>query len=78
MTNLAILTHTYNGAVIGQRVADGYINATAMCAANGKEFADYFRLQSTKSFLEALSKNLSIPIFDLVISNHGQGVEAIA
>jgi hypothetical protein len=29
--------------VIAQRASDGYVNATAMCQANGKEFSNYFK-----------------------------------
>jgi hypothetical protein len=60
------LFHTFNSTPIGQRSDDGYVNATAMCQANSKLFADYQRLETTKAFLEALSGSMGIPI-DLLI-----------
>lgn len=55
----------YNGQVI-QRRADGRINLTQMCQANGKLLGDYLRLKSTKAYLEAVSIDMGIPISDLV------------
>lgn len=53
------------GATIYQRPADGYINATAMCQASGKLWADYSRLKTTEAFLTALSSDMGIPISSL-------------
>lgn len=60
-TQLALLPHSYQGALIQQRAADGYINATAMCKAAGKEWSNYNQNASTKAFLEALARSLGIP-----------------
>ena len=68
---LDLIPHDYRGSVIGQRAKDGYINATAMCRAAGKAFADYERLASTKAFLAALSAEMGIPMSDLVQSTRG-------
>lgn len=71
MTNdnqLALVPHTYQGSVISQREADGYINATAMCKAAGKLFADYNRLSTTAAFLAALQRSMGIPIDHIVAS----------
>jgi hypothetical protein len=54
----ANVTHEFNGIKISQRIADGYLDATAMCKATGKLFADYHRLKTTQEFLEALSLNM--------------------
>lgn len=51
---LALVPHTYQGSLISQRDADGYINATAMCKAAGKEWNHYQANASTKAFLKAL------------------------
>jgi len=64
----ALVPHTYQGAVIQQRINDGYINATAMCKASGKALADYIRLQNSKEFLAALARSMGIPIDQLVRS----------
>ena len=42
-------------AIIPQRATDGYVNATAMCKAVGRVWNDYFRLNSTKPFIDELS-----------------------
>lgn len=51
---LELVPHVYQGSLIEQRAADGYINATAMCKAAGKLFADYARTAPTKAFLTSL------------------------
>jgi hypothetical protein len=60
--SLDLIQHQANGSVISQRTADGYVNATALCKAAGKQFNDYFRLDSTKAFLAALSAKTGIPV----------------
>jgi hypothetical protein len=58
------ICHEAEGIQIDQRRDDGYIDATAMCRAYGKLFADYSRLQDTKEFLVVLAAdlNMGIPI----------------
>lgn len=46
--------------------SDGYLNATEMCKANGKLYADYTRLESTKEYLNELSSDMGIPILKLI------------
>lgn len=64
MTTLII--HRLENAEISQRLDDGYINATALCQASGKLFADYLRLARTQEFLATLSVDMGIPISTLV------------
>lgn len=64
--------HSFNSTSIGQRSEDGYVNATAMCQANGKRFNDYFRLDTTQEFLIALERSAGIPA-DLLISKIATG-----
>jgi hypothetical protein len=61
MALISLIPHSFNNSIIEQRITDGYINATAMCQATNKLIADYLRLDTTKSFLSALSIHLSIP-----------------
>lgn len=51
-----IIKHEENGNLIYQRIQDGYVNATAMCKAAGKEWKHYNELESTKAFLKELSE----------------------
>ncbi|WP_295635819.1 KilA-N domain-containing protein [Novosphingobium sp.] len=57
----ALVPHTHQGALILQRQVDGYINATAMCKAAGKEWANYNQNAATTAFLTALQGSLGIP-----------------
>lgn len=68
---LVLISHEVENATIFQSASDGYINATAMCKASKKLFADYARLSSTKEFLQELSSVMGIPITDLVRTMQG-------
>jgi hypothetical protein len=67
--SLSIIPHDYDGTMIHQRAVDGYVNATAMCKAVGKQFNDYSRNASTKEFLQELSRSTGIPVDQLVYIN---------
>ena len=54
-----------------QRRADGYVNATAMCKANGKHLPHYMANERTKQYLQALSPVVGIPTTDLVQAIQG-------
>ncbi|RAO74956.1 KilA-N domain-containing protein [Dyella jiangningensis] len=65
--SLALIPHKVdNGLIIAQRQSDGYINATAMCQAVGKQFNDYTRLASTREYVDALSDETGIPVSELI------------
>lgn len=46
------------GVMVLSRPEDGYINATALCKAGGREFRKWYRLESAKEFLKELEKEL--------------------
>ena len=50
-----------NGINILSRPEDGFINATAMCKAGGKEFSNWKSLESTKELVNELENKLSRP-----------------
>lgn len=68
---LPYIPHSLEGEVVTQRQKDGYINATAMCKAAGKNWADYYRLGGTKAYLDELSADVGIPISTLIQSFRG-------
>ncbi|RYG55028.1 MAG: KilA-N domain-containing protein, partial [Alphaproteobacteria bacterium] len=68
----SLVPHSYQGAVIQQRLTDGYINATAMCKAAGKEWSNYRQNGSTTDFLAALETSLGIPR-NLIVQSIGTG-----
>jgi hypothetical protein len=69
--DLALISHEIDGKLISQRAVDGYVNATAMCKAVGKNFADFRRLANTEAFLKELSSVMGIPITGLVVTIQG-------
>lgn len=76
MSNLII--HNWNSSAIAQlseatKIAEydvpaGYINATQMCKANGKQWKHCAENESSKEFWDALSRSVGIPTNLLVIS----------
>ena len=41
MDHPALVSRSWNGTPISRRTIDGYVNATAMCRANGKQWSKY-------------------------------------
>lgn len=68
---LELIPHEVSGEVVQQRAADGYFNATSMCKAAGKSWADYRRLNSTEAFLAELASDMGIPMSGIVQSIRG-------
>lgn len=68
---LALIPHEYQGQIVRLRSRDGYVNATAMCKASGKDWFDYSRIGSTKDFLAELEAETGIPGSQLVQSVKG-------
>lgn len=42
----------FNGIIINSRKEDGFIDATSLCKAGGKEFKNWYRLDSTKELIK--------------------------
>lgn len=78
-----MLIHDWNNHAIAQlveptkiakyEVPAGYVNATQICQACGKQFNDYARLESTKAYWEGLSLETGISLSNLVITIKGRG-----
>ncbi|WP_445634559.1 KilA-N domain-containing protein [Nostoc sp. DSM 114161] len=76
-----LVTHDWNSQAIAQLseatkiakydVPASYVNATQMCKACGKAWADYAKTDSTKTYWEALSADMNLCISALVISIKG-------
>lgn len=60
--SLSLIPHRVQNSVVDQRASDGYINATALCKAAGKQFNDYTRLDGTKAFFDVVSAKTGIPV----------------
>lgn len=59
--NPALCGRVWNGTTIRQRVSDGYVNATAMCKANGREWFTYARAERSREYIVALAASLGSP-----------------
>lgn len=67
----AIVLREHEGVKIPQRQSDRYINATAMCKACGKLWANYWQNKSTQDFVAELGSVIGIPITGLVQVRQG-------
>lgn len=68
-----LVTRAWNGTPIQRRTIDGFVNATAMAKASGKEWAHYFRTDRATTYIEALSRNCEIAVTSLYIAKPGEG-----
>ena len=73
MDHPALVSRSWNGTPISRRTADGYVNATAMCRANGKQWSKYRESDRCQTYLDALAETSGIRMFDLIESRQGQG-----
>lgn len=71
MSENSVIVRRFNNVEISQRITDRYIDATRMCQANGKFWADYWRIGPTQEFLAELSSDTGIPITGLVEVRQG-------
>ena len=63
------------GIKIEARVSDGFVNATQLCQAGDKLFADWFRLNTTKQLLTEAESDMGIPISQLIDIKKGNSNE---
>ena len=71
MDHPALVSRSWNGTPISRRTTDGYVNATAMCKANSKQWNDYWRTDRATAYLEALCTETGIPVSSLCLSLKG-------
>jgi len=67
-----LVVRTWNDTPISRRTRDGYVNATAMCKANGKRWSDYRESERCQRYLDALSELTGIPVVSLYQSIEGR------
>jgi hypothetical protein len=73
MDHPALVSRSWNGTPISRRTTDGYVNATAMCKANGKQWSKYRESDRCQTYVDALAETSEIRMFDLIESRQGQG-----
>ena len=70
--NLVLLEREVNNQLMHQRSEDGYVNATAMCAAAEKRLGNYLQNQNAQAFIAELSRSAGIPA-DLLVQTINTG-----
>jgi len=55
-----------NCFAVSARQEDGFINATQLCKAGGKQFREWKRLESTKNIVQVLESDVGIPTSQLI------------
>jgi len=60
MGKIVKFKHKVNNVVIEQRVNDGFINATTMCVAHGKDVSDWLKTDDIWELVVALASDLGI------------------
>ena len=68
-----LVSRSWNGTPISRRTTDGYVNATAMAKASGKQWSHYRETDRASTYLEALSTNTGIRVAALYIAKPGEG-----
>lgn len=66
MDQLVLIPRVEEGEIIPQRLADGYISATALCQSVGKRYSDYRSLKSTNDFIAELINQTGLPETQLI------------
>lgn len=66
-------SRSWNGTPISRRTTDNYVNATAMCRANGKRWSDYRESDRCQRYLDALAELTEIPVVNLYQAIEGRG-----
>jgi hypothetical protein len=67
----ALEVREWQGTPIQRRPADGYVNATAMCKANGKRWGKFRESAQCEAYIQALAAEDRISVFALVDSQRG-------
>ena len=67
----SFVVRVWNDTPISRRTTDGYVNATAMCKANGKRWKDYRESDRCQLYLDALESVDGISGHALVESRSG-------
>ena len=51
---------------------DGFVNATQLCKAGGKQFKHWNSIEKTRTFLQVLTTSTGIPVLELIKMNAGE------
>lgn len=68
-----LVARSWNGTPISRRTTDGYVNATAMCKANGKEWSKYRETDRCQEYIDALIETSDFGGLNPIESRAGNG-----
>ena len=68
-----LVSRAWNGTPIARRTTDGYVNATAMCKANSKNWSAYRETDRCQEYIDSLADASKIRGMDLIESRGGNG-----
>ena len=68
------MSRPVNGIFVEQRVTDGFINGTAMCAAHGKDISDWLKTDDTWELVVALADSLNLDALPIKDRKSGNSV----
>jgi hypothetical protein len=79
VVSTGIEARPWNGIAIQRRRADGFVNATAMCKANGKRWNNYARAGRTVEYICALARQVGAetPCAAAVARNSATGIQGL-
>jgi len=60
------IIHEFGNGGVRQRIQDGFFSGTDMCKLGNLKFADFYRMQKTKEYLDMLSETLKLTKCQLV------------
>lgn len=69
--NFSIPQSEADQMLAGKHIPAGYVNASQMCKANGKRFANYMQNKTGKAYAEAVLLDTGIPVSSLFVEIEG-------
>ena len=69
----ALQSRSWNGTPISRRTTDGYVNATAMCKANGRQWSKYRETDRCQEYIDALTETSDFGGLNPIETRAGNG-----
>ncbi len=73
MSIIAVSSRSWNGTPISRRSTDGYVNATAMCKANGRQWSKYRETDRCQEYIDALAETSDFGGLNPIDTKAGNG-----
>lgn len=69
----SLISRSWNGTPISRRTTDGYVNATAMCKANGRQWSKYRETDRCQEYIDALAQTSDFGGLNPIETRAGNG-----